>query len=157
MKIDWKKLLICLGIPLAVGGLAALFTGGGMGDYENLVQPPLSPPGWVFPVVWTILYLLMGYASYLVLTSGEDPGEIRKALTLYGWQLLANFLWPIVYFGFEWRLVAFFILIVLWVLIWLTMRAFSKISPRAGDLLLPYILWVTFAGYLNLGTYILNR
>ncbi len=157
MKLDWKKLIICLAIPLAVGGLSTLISGGGMRDYAQLNQPPLSPPGWVFPVVWSLLYLLMGYASYRVLTSGKDKEEIRSALILYGAQLLANFLWPIVFFGLEWRLVAFFVLIVLWVLIYLTMRAFSKIDEQAGDLLLPYILWVTFAAYLNLGTYILNR
>lgn len=156
MKIQWKKLLISLGIPLAVGGLSALLSGGGMGDYGELNQPPLSPPGWLFPVVWTILYLLMGYASYRVLTSGKDPGQIRRALTLYGAQLAVNFLWPVVFFGLEWRLVAFFLLIVLWALIYLTIRAFSKIDERAGDLLLPYIIWVTFAGYLNLGVYLLN-
>lgn len=157
MKLEWKKLLICLAIPLAVGGLSTLISGSGMGDYAQLNQPPLSPPGWVFPVVWSLLYLLMGYASYRVLTSGKDKEESHSALIFYGAQLLANFLWPIVFFGLEWRLVAFFVLVVLWVLIYLTMRAFSKIDEQAGDLLLPYILWVTFAGYLNLGTYILNR
>ncbi len=157
MKIDWKKLLICLGIPLAVGALSALISRGGMMDYGTLIQPPLSPPGWLFPVVWTVLYLLMGYASYLVLTSGVDSGQIRRALALYGAQLLLNFLWSPVFFGLQWRLVAFFVLIALWVLIYLTIRAFSKIDERAGDLLLPYLLWVTFAGYLNLGVYFLNR
>lgn len=157
MKIDWKKLLICLGIPLAVGGLAALISGGGMADYRNLNQPPLAPPGWVFPVVWTVLYLLMGYASYRILTSGADREQTRRALILYGAQLFVNFLWPVVFFGLQWRLLAFFILVVLWVLIYLTIRVFSKIDERAGDLLLPYILWVTFAGYLNLGVYLLNR
>ena len=156
MKIQWKKLLICLAIPLAVGGLAALLSGG-MGDYKALQQPPLAPPGWVFPIVWSILYLLMGYASYRVLTSEKDPGEIKEALKLYGAQLILNFVWPIVFFGLEWRLVAFFVLIALWVFIYLTIRAFSKIDERAGDFLLPYILWVTFAGYLNLGVYFLNR
>lgn len=157
MKIQWKKLLICLAIPLAVGGLSALISGGGMRDYAQLNQPPLSPPGWVFPVVWTILYLLMGYASYLVLVSGKDTMQIRKALILYGAQLAANFLWPIVFFGLQWRLVAFFIIIALWVLIYLTMRAFSKIDEQAEDLLMPYIIWVSFAAYLNFGTYLLNR
>ena len=156
MKIDWKKLLICLAIPLAVGGLAALLTGGGMGEYGVMNQPPLSPPGWLFPVVWTILYLLMGYASYRVLTSGADANQIRRALTLYGVQLAVNFLWPLVFFGLDWYLAAFVVLIVLWVLIYLTMRAFSEIDDWAGNLLLPYILWVTFAAYLNLGVYLLN-
>ncbi|MBO5836830.1 MAG: tryptophan-rich sensory protein [Oscillospiraceae bacterium] len=156
MKIQWKKLLICLAIPLAVGGLAALLSGG-MGDYKALRQPPFAPPGWVFPIVWSILYLLMGYSSYRVLISDKDPVEIRNALKLYGAQLILNFVWPIVFFGLEWRLVAFFILVALWVFIYLTIRAFSKIDEQAGDLLLPYILWVTFAGYLNLGVYFLNR
>ena len=155
MKIQWKKLLIMLAIPLAVGGLSALISGG-MTAYGEFNQPPLSPPGWVFPVVWTILYLLMGYASYRVLTSGADPEQIRKALILYGAQLVLNFLWSPVFFGLQWYLVAFFVLIALWVLIFLTMRAFSQIDEKAGDLLLPYILWVTFAGYLNLGVYFLN-
>ena len=155
MKIQWKKLILCLAIPLAVGGLATLLSGG-MGDYRALNQPPLSPPGWVFPVVWTILYLLMGYASYRVLISGAEPTQIRRALILYGAQLALNFLWPIVFFGFALYLVAFLLLIALWVLIFLTIRAFSKIDERAGDLLLPYLLWVTFAGYLNLGVYLLN-
>lgn len=155
MKIQWKKLLICLAIPLAVGGLSALVSGG-MSNYKTFNQPPLSPPGWVFPVVWSILYLLMGYASYRVLTSGADSQKIRQALTLYGAQLFFNFLWSPVFFGLEWYLVAFFILLILWVLIYLTMRAFSEIDDLSGTLLLPYILWVTFAGYLNLGVYLLN-
>lgn len=156
MKIQWKKLLLCLAIPLAVGGLAALLTGGGMGQYAVMNQPPLSPPGWLFPVVWTILYLLMGYASYRVLTADASPAQINRALTLYGAQLAINFLWPLVFFGLNWYLVAFVLLIVLWVLIYLTMRAFSEIDELAGSLLLPYILWVTFAAYLNLGVYFLN-
>ena len=144
-----------MAIPLAVGGLGALLSGG-MDRYKIMNQPPLSPPGWVFPVVWTILYLLMGYGSYLVYTSGKPREEIRKALILYFIQLSLNLLWPIVFFGFGWYLLAFFILIALWLAIFLTMRKFSAINERAGDLLLPYILWVTFAGYLNLGVFLLN-
>lgn len=155
MKIQWKQLLIALAIPLAVGGLSALISGG-MSDYGNLVQPPLSPPGWLFPVVWTILYLLMGYSSYLVFSADVPPEQKKRALTLYGIQLFLNFLWSPVYFGLEWRLVAFFILLALWAAVLLTMRAFSAISEKAGDLLLPYILWITFAAYLNLGTVLLN-
>ena len=119
-------------------------------------QPPLSPPGCVFPIVWTILYLLMGYSSYRVYTAGKSPAFTKRALKLYATQLLANFIWPIVFFAFEWYLVAFFVLIALWVLILLTLRAFTAIDETAGDLLLPYLLWVTFAGYLNLGAYLLN-
>ncbi len=155
MKIDWKKLIVCLAIPLAVGGLATLLSGG-MDTYAAMDKPPLSPPGWVFPVVWTVLYLLMGYASYLVVTAEAPAAHKRKALTLYGLQLLANFIWPLLFFGAGLPLTALLWLIVLWVLIFLTIRAFSDISERAGDLLIPYILWVTFAAYLNLGIYLLN-
>ena len=155
MKRNTKQLLIALAIPLAVGGLATLLSGG-MGDYRQLVQPPLSPPGWVFPVVWTILYLLMGYSSYRVYYAGKSQAFTERALKLYAAQLFVNFLWPIFFFAFRWYLVAFIVLLVLWVLILLTLRAFTAIDETAGDLLIPYILWVTFAGYLNLGVYFLN-
>ena len=150
-----EKLLICLAIPLAVGGLGALLSGG-MSDYGAMVKPPLSPPGWVFPIAWSILYLLMGYASYRILESDASKEEIKKALFLYGIQLLANFIWPLLFFGGGWFLLSFFWLILMWVLIYLTIRAFSKIDETAGNLLIPYILWVTFAAYLNFGIYLLN-
>ena len=155
MKTNTKKLLISLAIPLAVGGFSALLSGG-MSDYAALNQPPLSPPGWVFPVVWTILYLLMGYASYKVAVSGAPPEQIRRALTLYAVQLLLNFLWSPIFFGLELRLAAFIVLLLLWLLVCLTIHAFSAVDERAGDLLIPYLLWITFAGYLNLGAYLLN-
>ena len=156
MKIQWKTLILCLAIPFGVGALSALFTMGDMQDYAALNQPPLSPPGWLFPIVWSIFYLLMGYASYLIITAQTVETEKRKALTAYGAQLLANFIWPLLFFGLKWYLVAFFWLVILWVLIYITLRRFSEIRELAGDLLLPYILWVTFAGYLNLGIYLLN-
>lgn len=155
MKIDWKKLLLCLALPLAVGGMAAWLSGG-MELYKTLDRPPLSPPGWVFPVVWSALYLLMGYASYRVLESGAEPEKIRRAWILYGLQLAANFLWPLLFFGGQMYLAALILLTLLWLLIFLTIRAFSAADERAGDLLIPYILWVTFAWYLNLGIFLLN-
>ncbi len=155
MKLNGKKLLACLVLPLAVGGLAALLSGG-MKLYQELNRPPLSPPGWVFPVVWTILYLLMGYASYRVLESGVDKHQIRRAWVLYGLQLAANFLWPILFFAGKLYLSALILLTLLWLLIFLTIRAFSEADELAGDLLLPYILWVSFAWYLNLGIFLLN-
>lgn len=155
MKSNIKKLLIYLAIPLAVGGLSALFSGG-MSDYASLNQPPLAPPGWVFPVVWTILYLLMGYAAYRVSESGAPTQQIRQALLVYWLQLAVNFIWSPIFFGLELRLSAFIVLLILWLLICLTIYRFSKLDEKAGDLLLPYILWVTFAGYLNLGVFLLN-
>ena len=156
MKRNWKTFLICLAIPLGVGILASLLTGGGMGDYAVMNNPPLSPPGWVFPIVWTALYLLMGYASYRIYTSGGEPMQIQKALRLYGIQLGLNFLWPLLFFGLKWYWAAFVLLLGLWIAIYLTIRAFSEIDEKAGDLLIPYLLWVTFAGYLNAGVAILN-
>ena len=88
-----KALIVCLLIPLAVGGLAAALTMGSMSQYAALIQPPLSPPAWVFPVAWTILYLLMGLASWLVWRSGVPRAEKKRALTLYGVQLAVNFIW----------------------------------------------------------------
>ena len=155
MKVNVKKLIFHLALPLAVGGLSALISGG-MGSYGNMNQPPLSPPGWIFPVVWTILYLLMGYAAYRVSVSGGDPGEIQKALRVYWAQLALNFLWSPVFFGLRWYLVAFVILVAMWVLIYWTMTLFTKLDKIAGDLLIPYLLWVTFAGYLNIGVFLLN-
>jgi tryptophan-rich sensory protein len=155
MKTNWKKRLICWAIPLVVGGLAALLSGG-MGSYRVMNQPPLSPPAWVFPVVWSILYLLMGEASYRILESGADREQIRKALIAYGVQLALNFIWPLVFFGGQMYLAAFFVLIALWIAIFITLRRFSAIDETAGNLLIPYLLWVTFAGYLNFGVFLLN-
>lgn len=154
MKIQWKRLLLCLAIPLAVGGLAGILTKDSMMQFALVNKPPLSPPGWLFPVVWTALYLLMGLASYLV--SRSDSAQKRPALILYAIQLIVNFFWSIFFFNFEWYLFSFFWLVLLWVLILLTIRAFWRVSPVAGILLIPYLLWVTFAGYLNLAIYLLN-
>lgn len=151
-----STLLKCLVIPLAVGGLASILTRGGMEVFTTLNKPALSPPGWLFPIVWTILYLLMGLASYLVLTSGEPPKEIATALKSYGLQLAVNFFWPVFFFGFGWYLFSFLWLLLLWLLIVATILAFWNISKTAAYLLLPYLLWVTFAGYLNLFIYFRN-
>jgi tryptophan-rich sensory protein len=155
MKIEWKKLLLCIAIPLGVGGLSALLTRGSMEAFGELNQPPLSPPAWLFPVVWTILYVLMGIASYLILTSGL-PYRSRTALTVYGIQLGFNFFWSIIFFNLEWYLFAFVWLLLLWGLILITTLLFYHIKKAAGYLLIPYLLWVTFAGYLNLAIYFLN-
>ena len=155
MNINWKKLLIYLAIPLAAGGLATLLSGG-MDRYQVMNQPPLSPPGWIFPVVWTVLYLLMGYASYRIAESDAPKEDRRKALIFYGIQLFLNFLWPIVFFGYQWYFAAFILLLVLWAFIYVTMYYFEQIDEPAELLLIPYLLWVTFAGYLNLGVALLN-
>jgi tryptophan-rich sensory protein len=155
LKIQWKKLIICVLIPLAVGGLSAWLTRNSMESFDNLTKPPLSPPGWLFPVVWSILFVLMGIASYLVLVS-DKPARSKTALTVYGIQLAFNFFWSIIFFNFEMYLFAFIWLMILWLLIILTTVLFWRIDKRAGYLMLPYLVWVTFAAYLNFGIYLLN-
>lgn len=147
-KIRWKSLAASLALSLGAGAFAGILTADSMKQYKNMYHPPLSPPGWVFPVVWTILYILMGVAAWLVWTS--DSEEKRRAMKLYLLQLIANVAWSVIFFGFNAYLVAFAWLLLLWYLIWMTMKEFGKINPTAGRLLLPYLLWVTFAGYLNL-------
>ena len=155
-KINWKQLLLCIAIPLAVGGISALLTRNSMESFQNINQPPLSPPAWLFPVVWTILYTLMGIASYLVLSSGKNPIAIRASLWVYALQLLVNFLWPIFFFNLEAYLFSFFWLLLLWALVAFTILLFSQLSKASAWLLVPYLLWLTFAGYLNFAIYLLN-
>lgn len=154
MKIKPKTLIISVLVPLLVGGTAALLTRGGVTNFAALEKSPLTPPGYVFPIVWTALYILMGVASYLVAVSG---GDVKEPLTLYALSLAANFLWPVVFFNFEAYLASFLVIIALWVLVLLTAVSFYKVSPAAGYLMIPYLLWVTFAAYLNFSVYLLNR
>jgi len=156
MQVNKGLLAKCIAIPLLVGGLASFLTRGGMGVFMQLNQPPLSPPGWVFGVVWTILYILMGVSSYLVIQSGAEEEEINKALSVYVYQLIVNFLWPTFFFNFGWYLFAFLWLVLLWVLVFVMIRRFYNISKLAGILQIPYLIWLTFAAYLNLGVWLLN-
>lgn len=153
MKIQWKKLIICILIPLAVGSLSALLTRDAAQAFDLLDKPSLSPPAWLFPVAWTILYILMGISSYIVLVSGKPAS---RALFIYAVQLFFNFAWTLIFFNLEAYLTAFIWLTVLWILILAAIIMFSRISKPAALLMIPYILWVTFAGYLNLMIYILN-
>lgn len=157
LKQRTRGLLPALALPLAVGGLSAWLTRDGMAQFEQLNKPPLSPPGWLFPAVWTALYLLMGLASFTVCAVGKGSRDGRRALLLYGLQLVFNFLWSIWFFGQGRYLFSFFWLLALWVLIGLTALAFARVRPFAGWLLTPYLVWVSFAGYLNLAIYFLNR
>ena len=155
-KINYKSLFICILIPLAVGGLSALLTMGSMEDFAALDQPPLSPPGWLFPVVWSVLYVLMGVASYLVLETPSSADATKKAFSVYFLQLFFNFLWSIIFFNFGAFEIAFAWLCVLLALIVITTVRFWRINKWAGILMLPYIAWVIFAGYLNAAIAYLN-
>ena len=156
MKIEWKKLLICIAIPLAVGGLSALLTSGNMDLYTEINQPALAPPSWLFPVVWTILYVLMGFALYLVVIT-KTRDDKRPAIVSFGVQLFFNFFWSLIFFNARAYLFAFVWLIFLWLAIIAKTYFFYKINKNAGKLLIPYLVWVTFAGYLNLAIFILNK
>lgn len=155
-KIKVKSLLINLAIPLGIGGLSYLCTKDNMNLFDNVVQPPLAPPQWLFPIVWSVLYVLMGIASYLIYEKRDSHEETKTALILYGIQLAFNFFWSILFFNLKWYFIAFLWLIVLWSLIYGCIRAFRPIEKTAAYLLIPYLLWVTFAGYLNLGISLLN-
>lgn len=156
MNIKKDELAISILIPLAVGSVSALLTRNSMMTFGRLVKPPLSPPGWLFPVVWFILYVLMGIASYIIYRQGSRKPEVIKALRVYALQLVFNFFWSIFFFRFEWYLFSFIWLIALWILILVTILLFGKLSKVAAYLMIPYLIWVTFAGYLNLGIYLLN-
>ena len=156
MNIKKDEFAIAVLLPVAVGTVAAYITRGAQVLFGMMSKPPLSPPAWLFPVVWTILYVLMGIASYLVYQQGEDMDDVKEALKIYLIQLAFNFFWSIFFFNFEWYLFSFIWLIALWGLILVTILKFSKISKPAAYLMIPYLIWVTFAGYLNLAIYMLN-
>ena len=157
-KIKPKLLALCLAVPLAVGGLSAFLSLGGMDAFmQTAKQSPLTPPPAVFIIVWTLLYLAMGLASYLVLTSRAPAPEVDEAMRKYGIQLAFNFFWSILFFGMMAYLFSFVWLVGLWIAIAANLAAFYRISKPAGLLLVPYLLWVSFAGYLNLSVYLMNR
>ena len=152
-----KTYVISILIPLVVGGLAALLTYDGMMLYDEVVMPPLSPPGFLFPIVWTILYTLMGIGSARVLIHGANMGQITSdAFSVYAFQLIVNFAWSIIFFEFRAFLGAFIWLCFLWILILVMLVRFAKVDKVAAIINIPYLIWVTFAGYLNFMIYILN-
>lgn len=160
-KEKWKKIgsvALAIIIPLTVGGLSAFLTRDAMKTFSNLNQPPLSPPSWLFPVVWTILFILMGISSYIIYNSKNTYfyEEREKSLIYYVVQLIFNFIWSLLFFNMKWFVFSFIWLLVLWVLILLLMINAKKVNKISFYLLIPYVLWVTFAGYLNLSIAILN-
>lgn len=139
-----------------IGVLSSLLSGNFLSFYSELVKPPFAPPGNLFPIVWTILYALMGISAYMIYVSDADDEEKKKALNLYVVQLFVNFMWSIVFFRFEQIGAAAVVLILLVLLVALMIVTFKKIRPLAGYLNIPYLIWVIFAAYLNIGFLILN-
>ena len=155
----WTKLRPYVGfsaLALLVGGLSSIITQGQMEAFSALRQPPLSPPGWVFPVAWTILYLLMG-VGMAVVWRRSDGERRRRAVTIWGVQLAVNFIWPLLFFLWQLRLLSLIWLVVLLILVANMTSEFEKTSVTAARLQIPYLLWLLFAAYLNLGVWILNR
>ncbi len=157
MKIQIKTYIIGILIPLFTGGLSALLTMKNMNIYKSIIRPALSPPAILFPIAWTILYTIMGVGSVLIYNKrNQYPKDSRQALIIYGFQLFINFIWSIVFFNLEAYLLSFILLVVLWVLVFTMVLKFLDISPLAAVLQIPYLLWLTFAGYLSLSIYLLN-
>ncbi len=153
-KIKIPALIINLLVPLAVGGLSALITKSGMKMFETVQKPPLSPPMWVFPAVWTVLYVLLGISAYLVF---EDKPLYRgRELAVYAANLFVNFFWSIIFFNFRAYTFAVVWLFILIFLAILTAVMFGRRNKTAGLLQIPYIIWLIFAVYLNIGIKILN-
>ena len=155
MKKENKALLTAIAIPLAVGGVSGFLTRNSMSTFQKLKKPPLSPPGWLFPVVWSILFVCMGIASWLVWKQPESEDRTR-ALKTYAAQLVVNFFWPILFFLGKQYTIAFAWLCLLWYLVYSCLNQFFLLSKKAGNLLVPYLVWLTYAGYLNLMISILN-
>lgn len=154
-KINWFQLIaIVLGTKL-IGLLGSLFSGITGQSYATLIKPPLSPPGWLFGLVWPVLYLLMAIAAYLIYQTPPTP-ERQKATGLYWIQLFVNFLWPIVFFRFEWYWFSVAVILLLNILVIAAALRFFKLEKAAGYLMIPYLLWLLFAAYLNIGVALLN-
>ena len=152
-----KTYIIAIAIPLGVGLLSAFFTKDNMSLYSEIVTPPLAPPGWLFPIVWTLLYTLMGVSSALVyMNRMVNPEAARAGLTHYAISLIVNFAWSIIFFNVRAFTLALVWLALLLYLIIRTIISYHKVSPAAAYLQIPYALWVAFAGYLNFGIVILN-
>ena len=148
-----SSLIIAILIPLAVGSFSALISGN-MALYSTINKPAFSPPSIVFPIVWTILYVLMGISSYIIYSS--DSADKTRALKIYALQLFFNFCWNILFFRYNLYLLSFLWLVILIVLICIMIKDFYKINPAAAYLQIPYLLWCIFAAYLNFSIYTMN-
>ena len=156
------RIALAIAVPLCGGFIISLFTRDAMSKFGSFNQPPLAPPAWLFQVAWTVLYVLMGLASYFIWKKGYDSRKAadksasKTALIIYGIQLVFNFVWTPLFFSLGWYWPAFAWLLVMWALIIVLMMKAYRISRPAFWMLLPYIIWCTFAAYLNCGIAILN-
>ena len=149
LSIYLKSILL----PVVLGGIVGFIISGFM-DYNMLQQPPLAPPGILFPIVWTILYVLMGVSYGILKSKGKTNDKINN---IYYEQLFINLLWPIFFFVLDWRLFSFVWIILLVIVVIKMIIEFYKEDKIAGLLQIPYLIWLLFASYLNLSFYLLNR
>ena len=153
-QTDFQKLAICISVPLLIGFIGALFTTPAIPSwYAGLNKPVFSPPNWIFGPVWTLLYVLMGVSLYIAWQKELS----RKSAVLFSAQLFLNLMWSVIFFGMKSPLYAFFEIILLWAAILLTILDFRKVSKNAALLLIPYIVWVSFAAILNFYIWVLNQ
>ncbi len=152
LKRQTKVYIVSIAIALAVGILSSLFTGGGNDLFDSIVKPPLTPPSIVFPIVWTVLFTLMGISSAMVYLKAPKDSSLK----IYAANLVVNFIWSLIFFNLRAFLFAFFWLLLLLALIIAMTYGFGRVSKTAAYLQIPYIAWVTFAGYLTLAIYFLN-
>ena len=151
-------LVLSTGVCFLAAGVGSAFTTGAIDTwYATLNKPFFSPPNWIFGPVWTLLYLLMGISLYLVWVTKTEKKAKRQGITFFFIQLTLNALWSILFFGLKSPTAAFIGIIALWLAIFLTIKNFLPISKAAGWLLIPYIVWVSFASVLNLSVALLNR
>lgn len=153
-KINWKRLIIIIIITFIVGSFFSFFTMNNMDTFKEL-EKPVNVPGILFPIVWSILYLLMSISCYIITT--KDDKNKDNAIIWYGIQLIINSLWSLIFFGFSAYLFSFIWIILLLAIVIIMIAKFYKIDKMASYLNIPYVLWILFAGFLNLGIYILNR
>jgi tryptophan-rich sensory protein len=157
MKNNFAKLAAAILACEFAGVMGSIFTGTSIDLwYPTLSMPALNPPAWVFGPVWTTLYALMGIAAFLVWRNGWKQKKVRKALLVFGIQLILNTLWSVIFFGLHNVALAFVEILMLWLSILLTIVYFYKVSRAAAYLLVPYILWVSFAVYLNMAIWMFN-
>ena len=152
----WKPYILWIALTEAVGFLAGLLTRAGSDAFSEYVrQPPLSPPAWVFPVVWTLLYALMGIGAARV-WSAPDSDERSQGLNWFVFQLILNFFWPLIFFNAQAYAVAAIWIVILWIAVLMMILKFYPVDPLAAWLQVPYLLWLTFAAYLAFGVWFLN-
>ena len=152
----WKRYGTGILLVEGVGLLSAFLSRGGTEKFQmTAIQPPLSPPGWVFPVVWTILYGLMGISAVRISLAPASE-ERSRGLNLFVIQLILNFFWSLIFFNAQAYGLAFVWILVLWVVVLAMILEFRKVDGGAAWLQIPYLIWLTFAAYLALGVWVLN-